>query len=373
MEDNDVHAALLKLQRLTDGRLAAVARALWVPLVTTGAHALNEDGGLDLPPLERRCAITLHEVLDLGVRYHLRGQAGPEVTGLRSVEVCADRQDDGAHGERLGRDPTARIRITGSSLGVRRSDGRLEVPDETRHALEDRAGPHVGARAVKRLDLLIDERLPAAPTRIRSREVDDAAAERVPSFDQMDREAPPREIDGRLYARDAAAYYEDLVAHLEFLLRERLQQPGPGHCHADEVAGLFRGRDRLLRVHPRALVADVDHLDQVRVQADRSRCLAEDRLVCLRRARSDDDSIQVVLDDAVLYLALRALGAGEEQILGERDVWKRVSVLRELRDVEYAADVDTAVADEDAHAGRARNISLLDVLLHHVEFVLENV
>ena len=80
-------------------------------------------------------------------------------------------------------------------------------------------------------------------------------------------------------------------------LEQRLEEPGPGHAHLDELLGLLRGLLRLLGVHPARLVADVGHLEEERIEARLTQGVLEDGLVRARRTAGDHDAVEVVLLD----------------------------------------------------------------------------
>ena len=110
------------------------------------------------------------------------------------------------------------------------------------------------------------------------------AAERSLAFDQVDRVPHLGQRQRRRHACHAAADDQRRVGERDVDLVERLEQLGTGDGHADEVPGLGRRLLWLVAVHQGALVADVGHLEQVRVQSGLSERVLEDRLVGARRA-----------------------------------------------------------------------------------------
>ena len=137
-----------------------------------------------------------------------------------------------------------------------------------------------------------------------------------------------------------------------------------GHRHAHQVLGFLRGRLRLVHVHPRALVADVGHLEQVRVQPRLADSLLEQRLVGTRRARGDDHPVQAVCFDFLLDPLLGVLRAGVEVALHVCYVGQRPDVVHHLRHVHHPADVEPAETDEHPDAWwLAPDVALRWVLL----------
>ena len=130
------------------------------------------------------------------------------------------------------------------------------------------------------------------------------------------------------------------------------------------VFRLFGGFRFLAHVHPGALVADVGHLEEVLVETRLPDRLLEQGLVGPRRAGGDDHPVQAVLLDRLLDLLLGILRAGVEIFVHVHHVGKRAGVLLHAGDVDDPADVDPAVADEDADPGRLpRHVAFGRVLL----------
>ena len=114
----------------------------------------------------------------------------------------------------------------------------------------------------------------------------------------------------------------------------------------------FCGGLRLLaHVHPGTLVADVGHLEQELVQARFPDRLAEHGLVRAGRTGGHDHAVQAVLLDGLFDLFLGILRAGVEIFVGVDDIRQRARVLLDGGDVHHPADIDAAVADEDADPG----------------------
>ena len=149
-------------------------------------------------------------------------------------------------------------------------------------------------------------------------------------------------------AADAAADHQRVRVDGDEPPFERLEETRLGDRHPDEVPRLLRRRLGLAHVDPRALVADVRHLEQIRIEARLAKRVAEQRLVGARRARRDDDPVEAVLGDLLADSGLRVARAGVEVFLGVDDVWEPAGVLRYRGHVDDPADVPAAVADEHA-------------------------
>ena len=88
--------------------------------------------------------------------------------------------------------------------------------------------------------------------------------------------------------------------------------------------------DGLVLVHPRALVADVGHGEEVLVQPALAQRLLEEDLVRARRAGGHDQPVEPVLLDHVLDVLLVGVGAGVEAGLGVADVGQLGGLLGHL-------------------------------------------
>ena len=93
---------------------------------------------------------------------------------------------------------------------------------------------------------------------------------------------------------------------------QRLEQRGPGHRHAHQVLGFFRGLLGLLHVHPGILVADIGHLKEVLVQPGIDHGLPEQGLVGDGRAGRHHHPVELLFFDDLGHVHLGVLGAGEE-------------------------------------------------------------
>ena len=128
-------------------------------------------------------------------------------------------------------------------------------------------------------------------------ELEHVAAELAGALDEVRLVAHVAEREGAGHARHAAADDDGGVGERHVHLEQRLEEPGAGHAHLDELLGLLRGLLRLLGVYPARLVADVGHLEEERVEARLTQGVLEDGLVRARRTAGHHDAVEVVLLD----------------------------------------------------------------------------
>ena len=171
-------------------------------------------------------------------------------------------------------------------------------------------------------------------------------------FHQRDREALIGDGQGRGHAGRPAAEHEGRLGHRQGDRPQGLDQVGLGHGHAHQVLALDRRLFVLVHVHPGALVADVGHLEEIRVQPRLPDGLLEQRLVGPGRTGGHDHAVQVVLQDLLLDDLLGVRGAGVHVVHGVDHPRKPPGVLGHGGDVHHPADVQAAVADEHPDAGR---------------------
>ena len=160
----------------------------------------------------------------------------------------------------------------------------------------------------------------------------------------------PAMDQGRFHAGDPAADDQGGFGDRKGLLVQGFQLHHPGHDPADQVLGLFQGLFRLVHMHPGVLVADVGHFEEVGVEARLPDGLLEHGHVGPGGAGGHHHPVELVLLDEIQNLTLGVRGAGEQVLVGHRHPRQGGDVFGEGRDVDDAADVDAAVADEDADA-----------------------
>ena len=157
--------------------------------------------------------------------------------------------------------------------------------------------------------------------------------------------------EGRFHAGDPAADDQGGFGDRERLFVEGFQPHHAGHDAADQVLGFFQGLFRLVHMHPGVLVPDVGHIEEVGVEARLPDGFLEHGHVGPGAAGSHHHPVEFVFLDEIQDLALGVGGAGEQVLVGHRYPWQGGHVFGEGRDVDHAADVNAAVADEDADAG----------------------
>ena len=169
-------------------------------------------------------------------------------------------------------------------------------------------------------------------------------------FAQMYAESLIAERQRRGHAGQAAAKHQRRLHHRQLARAQRLEIPRARHGHAHEVGGLLGRRHGIIAMHPRTLVADVGHGEEVLIEARLAQGLLEKRFVGARRARCDHEAIQALLADHVLDVLLAGVRAGIEVGLRVRDAGHFARRFRDRFHVDHGGDVVAAVTDEDADA-----------------------
>ncbi len=127
-------------------------------------------------------------------------------------------------------------------------------------------------------------------------------------FNEMHRESLLRQRNRGSHPCRAAAHNQRSALHRHVNHALRIQQRGTRRGRAHQVFGFGGRRFFIGRVHPRALIADIRHLEQVRVQPSHADAVLEQRLVRERRATCNHYAVQPVLVDLlgnVFYAVLR--------------------------------------------------------------------
>jgi len=99
------------------------------------------------------------------------------------------------------------------------------------------------------------------------------------AFDQVDLVAAIRQIQCSLDARHASPYHQGCPRDRDLFLVLGIQPVRPRHRHLDDALGLARGRFTVIGRDPGTVLADVGHLQQVRVQPRPLDTVAEDWLI----------------------------------------------------------------------------------------------
>ena len=187
---------------------------------------------------------------------------------------------------------------TGAATGAFRNvdvarlfaDRYLEVADEAFDFLDFAVRHQLDVRVLADFDHTRRQNaLRAVERRERFGEPRHLAADRRLFFDDDDLDAPRRDVERRLNPRDAGADHERALRYRDFDRLERVVATHLFDRHSDQF-DRFRGRDFAVGVNPRALLADVRHFDQIRIEARVFRRFAERLQVHMRRAARDDDA-----------------------------------------------------------------------------------
>ena len=123
------------------------------------------------------------------------------------------------------------------------------------------------------------------------------------------------QVESSLDARHPPADDQDVLVDLDLGGVEGLELPGLGHSHAHDIPGLLGGHGDV-GVYPRAMLADVGHLEQVGVEAALVHAAPEGDLVHVGRARRHDDTVQLLVRDSLLDGGLTRLGTRVQNVLG---------------------------------------------------------
>ena len=173
------------------------------------------------------------------------------------------------------------------------------------------------------------------------------AAEVIAALDEVDGVAGVGQLERGRHAGDAAADDERRRTHVHFELLERFVEDDAAHGRFGERHGLLGGCGMIL-VHPRALLADVGHLQEVLVDAGPLQRLAERRLVHARAAGGDDDTVERVLCDVLDDHLLTGVGAHVLVRFRHDDSGQRCCVCLQGIAVDDVGYVRAAVADVHA-------------------------
>jgi hypothetical protein len=103
-------------------------------------------------------------------------------------------------------------------------------------------------------------------------------------------------------------------------------------------------------MNPGALVTNVGHFEKIRVQPDLSNSILKKGLMGSWGARCHHYPVQAMLLDNPLNLLLGILGTGIEVILYVNHLGKALGILRHIRDIHHATNVDPTMAYENANA-----------------------
>ena len=151
------------------------------------------------------------------------------------------------------------------------------------------------------------------------------------------------------HPRDSAADHQGGLMDIQLDLLERLHQTDFRHRHPNQVFGFFRGKIRIMFVHPRVLVADVCHFEKIFVEPGVDQGFLKQGFMGFRRAGGHDNPIQSVFRDDPAHGLLGILGAGIEVIGHILHVGQTGRIIPDRFHIHHSGDIDAAFTDKDAH------------------------
>jgi hypothetical protein len=239
-------------------------------------HRLRE-GHVDRLPV-------VHAQVELVRRLALLEDAGLDALLAADAQVFDDVAGLAPHLHR----EVAHVSVDLGDLGVR-PDGDVGMRLHVRHLRGEDAGG-----AVERGEGLV--------------ELGHVAADRRLAFHEVDVLAAVGEGERSLDAGDPAAHDQHGGVDVDAPRLQRLVKLDAPHRPADERPALVGGRHPVL-VDPGVVLPDIDHLEEVRVQAPFRRRVAEGLFVQAGRTGGDHDPREVVVADVLLDQLLPWVGA----------------------------------------------------------------
>ncbi len=179
------------------------------------------------------------------------------------------------------------------------------------------------------------------------------------ALDQEDLLAGVGEGHRRVDARDAAADHQHIGMDRHFLHFERLVMGHALDCGARERLG-FLGGFLAVGVHPRVVLADVDHVEEERVQPAGLGGAPEGVLVQERRTGGNDDAVELELADVLLDELLARVRAHVLVVAGKGHARQLLDVFRDLGAIHHRRNIVAAMADVETDA----NLTI-SLLFHH--------
>jgi len=237
------------------------------------------------------------------------------------------------------------------------ADRDLEIAHVARDLLDLGARVQRDVRVLGHLDHpRREDALRAVEGRERLGQARHLAADRRFAFDQRHRHSRVGDVQGGLDAGHPAADDQRLAGHGDL---DRFQGPVVadfGHGDPDQIHRFGRGASPF-GMDPRAVLADVRHLDQVRIQARVLRRFAERLQVHVRRAGGDHDAVQLLGGDRVTDQLLARIGTHvlvDPRATHARQVGR---LFRHALHVDIAGDVLATPAGEYADPSHGRPTS----------------
>ena len=173
-------------------------------------------------------------------------------------------------------------------------------------------------------------------------------ADRRLAFDEVDGIARVSQLQRCLEARDTPADHERGLVHADEHRFQRLLVLHPTHSGCDERLDLL-GRECSILGHPRDMLADVGHVEEVRVHACVLTSTAERLFVQMGRAGGHHHTGQVLFLDVLLDHRLPERGAHELIVPRDGDIREvRAGPLGNLFDIHHPRDIAAAVAHVNA-------------------------
>ena len=176
----------------------------------------------------------------------------------------------------------------------------------------------------------------------------DVAAEMILLFDQENLLSRIGQFQRRTHSGDAAADDHGGGAHRRGTAFQGFLELDPLNRRMDQGLGLFGGGHRIL-VDPAALLANVGHLQHVRVQPRPLDGAAEGALVHARAAGSDDQAGQPVLMDVLGNHLLSRVGAHVLIPTGLDHARDSQCKFSNRRHIHHLCDVGAAAANVNAN------------------------
>ena len=276
--------------------------------------------------------------------------------GLRERDV--DRRAKAESGIEFARDPLLRAfgrtqAAAGTDLFVDafgfQPDRRLEIADKPVQMFEFGISVQLDVRVLR--DLHHPRRqdtLRTVERRERLRQLRHVAADRRLFLDQDHLMTAVGDIQRGLYSGDAAADHQRLLGNRHF---DRLQRLVAFHF-LDQPANdvdRFRSRGFSFFVHPRAMLAQVGHLAQVRVQPRFGTGPPERRLVHPGRTGGHHHAVEFLLLDGLADQRLSRIGTHILIIGGKCDSVELRGFGRHLFTVDRSPDIFAAMANKNSY------------------------
>ena len=314
-----------------DGVGAADPRTIG-PLGLTGSHALNED---------RRVQTVEHGIIGQHLAVQLQAGQHPRIFAVK-VFIGLQFAGPGGHdGDTM---------FDGGIIGAIFQNG-FEVTHKTVHA--GQLGIQVHLKPLFGLDpghhfgqMGLDVFSSPGPI-----EAVGLTTQLIGAFHQMGVIPLAGQAQGSRHAGDTAADNQRGLADGEFGFGQRFFQHDLVDGHAHQIHGFLGGDIGIVFVDPGILVADVDHFEQVFVQAGIHQGFLEEGLVGLGRTGGHHHPVEAFFADDVGHAVLSILGTGVHVVGHVFHKGQGGRIIADCRHIHHPGDIDAAVADKDPHPG----------------------